>query len=83
MEVWVRVRAEPYLGGTAQPVGEAYVTLVAVGPNGEPTAVPPLTLTSDDERRRFEQGRLRAQARRHDREEFEPKEGNDAVRNVR
>jgi acyl-CoA hydrolase len=68
MEVWVRIRAEPLQGGTPQPVAEAYVTMVAIGPDGRPVAVPPLTLHTDEERQRFEDGRKRTEARRRARE---------------
>ncbi len=63
MEIWVRVTAEPASGGTRRHVGEAFVTMVAVDASGHPVAVPPLALANDEERRRYEEGRLRAEAR--------------------
>lgn len=79
MEVWVRIRAEPLLGGPSQPVAEAYVTMVAVGPDGRPTAVPALALTSDAERQRFDDGRRRTEIRRRSRERGGAQEGPRAV----
>jgi acyl-CoA hydrolase len=68
MEVWVRIRAEALAGSEPELVAEAYVTMVAVGPDGRPIPVPRLTLSSDEERRRFEDGRRRVEARRKARE---------------
>lgn len=67
MEVWIRVSAEPLQGGTRRPVGEAFVTMVALDGQGRPAPVPPLELTSDEERRRYLQGQTRAAARRQHR----------------
>jgi acyl-CoA hydrolase len=63
MEVWVRIRSEALEGGTPRLVAEAYVTMVAVDADGRPTRVPPLNLTSDEERQRFEEGRRRMETR--------------------
>ena len=67
MEIWVTVRAEALAGGAPRLVGEAYVTMVAVDSAGHPVPVPPLTLSTEEERRRFEAGRLRMEARRRTR----------------
>jgi acyl-CoA hydrolase len=83
MEVWVRIRAEPLVGGPRQPVAEAYVTMVAVDSAGRPVPVPALSLTNDEERRRFEEGRRRMETRRRARTRAESKEEHDAVRDVR
>ncbi|MCI4347653.1 MAG: acyl-CoA thioesterase [Thermoplasmata archaeon] len=64
MEVWIRVSAEPLQGGTRHTVGEAFVTIVALDAKGHPTPVPPLDLSSDDERRRYSEGQSRAAGRR-------------------
>lgn len=64
MEVWVRVSAEHVVGGGAHLVGEAYVTMVAVDETGRPTPIPPLALETDEDRRRFEEGRQRMELRR-------------------
>ncbi len=67
MEVWVRVRAENPLTGDTRPVGNAYVTMVAVDAAGRPRPVPALELGSEEERRRFEAGRTRMEERRRTR----------------
>ena len=64
MEIWVTVCAEALSGGAPRRVGEAFVTMVAVDPSGRPVAVPPLELRTDEERKRFEEGRLRMETRR-------------------
>ncbi len=64
MEILVEVTAEDLAGGPTRRVGSAYVTMVAVGPDGRPTPVRPLDLTNDDERRRFQEGEARMEARR-------------------
>lgn len=63
MEVWVRVRSETLPDGEPRLVGEAYVTMVAVDAVGHPIPVPPLALATEEERRRFEEGRQRTEAR--------------------
>lgn len=67
MEVWVRVNAEALAGGPPRPVVEALVTMVAINQENRPTPVPPLILRNDEERRRFEEGRARMEARRRTR----------------
>jgi acyl-CoA hydrolase len=64
MEVWVRVRSESLSGGDPRLVGEAFVTMVAVDTAGRPTPVPPLEVTNEEERRRFDEGRRRTEERR-------------------
>ncbi|MGP8071974.1 MAG: acyl-CoA thioesterase [Thermoplasmata archaeon] len=72
MEVWVRVRAEAGSGGPSRAVLEALITMVAVDRTGSPVPVPPLVLESDLERRRFEEGRARMEARRKTRQKVAP-----------
>ncbi len=67
MEVWVNVRAEDLKRGLPVVVGQAFVSMVAVDDHGRPVPVPPLELTDDEERRRFEEGRLRMKNRRKSR----------------
>jgi acyl-CoA hydrolase len=67
MEVWVRVRSEALRGGAPRLVVEAFVTMVALDADGRPTEVPPLLLETDEERRRFEEGHRRMEARRRTR----------------
>jgi acyl-CoA hydrolase len=68
MEVWVRVNAEALAGGAPRSVVEALLTMVAVDEKNRPVAVPPLLLETDEERRRFEAGRARMEARRRTRQ---------------
>ena len=68
MEVWVTVHAEELAGGSPRLVGEAYVTMVAVDTGGRPVPVPPLSLRTDEERRRFEEGRRRMEERQRTRQ---------------
>jgi acyl-CoA hydrolase len=79
MEVWVKIRAEALEGGEPRVVAEAYVTMVAVGPDGRPIPVVPLSLTTDEERLRFEQGRRRMEARRKARDQTIRREEEHAV----
>jgi acyl-CoA hydrolase len=64
MEVGVQVtREDPYTG--AQIVATtAHLTLVALDEKKRPTPVPPLLPHTDDEKRRYEDARLRVQARK-------------------
>jgi len=65
MEIGVEVMAENRLTGQSVGACSALLTFVAIDEAGRPAAVPRLTLTTDDERARFEAGRLRA-ATRHE-----------------
>jgi acyl-CoA hydrolase len=42
---------------------DAYLTFVALGPDGRPTPVPPLLATTEEERRRERDARVRREAR--------------------
>ena len=64
MEVWVRITAEAMHDGGPRTVAEAFVTMVAVDRSGRPVEVPSLELRTDEERRRFDEGRRRMEARR-------------------
>jgi len=59
MEVEVVVKAENLLTGEITHTNSAFYIFVAVDGSGAPAEVPRLTLTSDEERRRFEEGRER------------------------
>jgi acyl-CoA hydrolase len=52
MEVEVRVYREDYLTGQRQQTSSAFVTYVALDPQGKPQAVPPLILRTKEEKRR-------------------------------
>ena len=59
MEVEVIVEAENLLTGGITHTNSAFYIFVAVDEDGLPTEVPRLNLTTDAERRRFEEGRER------------------------
>jgi acyl-CoA hydrolase len=64
MEVGVRVsREDPYTGQGATAT-TAYVTFVALDENKKPTPAPPIRPQNDEERRRYENAKLRVQARK-------------------
>ena len=65
MEVWVEVRAEDLAGGPRRLVGNAFVTMVALGPDGHPTPVRPLLAESEEDRRLASEGASRMEARRN------------------
>ena len=59
MEVEISVEAEEILTGKRRLTNQAYVVYVALDDDGRPVEVPPLLPTTEDERRRWEQGRQR------------------------
>ncbi|HEY3378254.1 MAG TPA: acyl-CoA thioesterase [Armatimonadota bacterium] len=60
MEVGVRVETERLTSGEVEHVGSAYLTMVALAADGNPTPVPPLCCETDADMRRYRE----AQARR-------------------
>lgn len=64
MEVGVRVEAEPWTGGERRHTTSAYLTMVALGPDGKPVEVPPLVPETDEERRRCDRARIRREMRK-------------------
>ncbi|MDD5475061.1 MAG: acyl-CoA thioesterase [Syntrophales bacterium] len=67
MEVGVRVEAENVITGEQRHTSSAYLTIVALGDDGKPMAVPPLILESDDEARRNHEAKARRQMRLEER----------------
>ena len=63
IEVELRVESEDLLTGEITHTNSAYFVYVALDDERRPTEVPRLTLETVDERRRFEEGRLRQQHR--------------------
>ncbi|MCB0115617.1 MAG: acyl-CoA thioesterase [Caldilineaceae bacterium] len=59
MEVEVRVEAEDLLTGERTHTNSAFFIYVALDEQGQPTEVPRVELTTDAERRRFDEGRAR------------------------
>jgi acyl-CoA hydrolase len=54
MEVGVKVFVENYIADTAQHVGSAYLTFVAIDDLGNHLRVPPVTPESEEQQRRYE-----------------------------
>ena len=63
MEVGVRVDAEDQLTGAITNTARAYTTFVALDSQSKPTEVPEVSPETPEERRRFEQAKLRRLAR--------------------
>jgi acyl-CoA hydrolase len=63
MEVGVKVYVEDLLTGAEQHVSSAYLTFVALGPDGKRTDVPRIVPETDDEKRRYEQADERREYR--------------------
>ena len=64
MEVGVRVDAENLMTGDVRHTNSAYLTMVALDENRKPTPVPEIIPETEDDVRRFEEGKLRAERRR-------------------
>ncbi len=63
MEVGVRVESENGLTGERKHIATAYLTFVALDENLRPKAVPPLLTETAAEKRRYENAKLRREAR--------------------
>jgi acyl-CoA hydrolase len=60
MEIEVKAEA---MTGIRTITGTAFVTFVALDKNGKPTHVPRLALKTDDDRKKFEEGKIRMEQR--------------------
>ena len=63
MEIEVDVNSQEGLTGTERFTTKAYLTYVAVDQDGRPTAIPSLSVETDDEKRRFAEGEVRSKIR--------------------
>lgn len=63
MEVGVEVLTEDPRTGVERRCCDAYLTMVAVGADGRAVAVPPLLVTSEEERRREREAEVRRESR--------------------
>lgn len=63
MEIGVRVEAENPLSGQVRHTGTCFLTIVALDKNGSPTPVPPLTPQTEDEKRRWDEAKIRRSLR--------------------
>src|SRR3989338_7278731 len=59
MEVGIRIEAEDLRTGKKRHTNSCYFTMVALDENGLPAPVPRLITETPDERRRFQEGRIR------------------------
>ena len=67
MEIEIKVEAEDITKNTRTPTGTAFVTAVALDKEGKPTPVPELILETDEDRRKFAEGKARMEHRARDR----------------
>ena len=63
MEIGVRVVTEHPITGNRRHTNDCFLTFVAIDENSRPAPVPPLELTTEEERQRFEEGKLRREHR--------------------
>ncbi len=70
MEVGVRVQSEDPLTGELRHTNSAYVTMVAVGDDGQPVPIRPLASESEEERRREREAQVRRANRLAEREQL-------------
>ncbi len=63
LEVGVRVETENLRTGERKKTGSAYLTFVAIDENGKPIPVPPLSPQTPEEKRRYEEAKIRRKQR--------------------
>jgi len=63
MEVGIYVQSENLITGQIRHTASAYITLVALDKDGRPTAVPPLILETEEEKRRNREAQARREIR--------------------
>ena len=63
MEIEVKAEAEDIVTGIRTITATAFVTFVALGQNGKPIPVPTLSLKTDEDRIKFEEGKSRMETR--------------------
>ena len=63
MEIEVKVEAEDIITGIRTVTGTAFVTFVALDKNGKPTHVAKLSLKTDEDRTKFDEGKIRMEKR--------------------
>ena len=63
MEIEVKAEAEDIVTGIKTIAGTAFVTFVSLDRNGKPTPAPGLSLKTDDDRTKFEEGKIRMSKR--------------------
>ena len=70
LECGARIDAEDPISGRRVHASSAYFVFVALGDDGQPRAVPPLDVTTDTERRRQAEARIRRESRMRHRAEL-------------
>ena len=63
MEIEVKVESEDIVTGIRTITGTAFVTFVGLDTNGKPMQVPKLSLKTDEDRTKFEEGKIRMEQR--------------------
>ena len=63
MEIEVKAEAEEIVTGIRTITGTAFVTFVALDKKGKPKHVPRLALKTDEDRKKFEEGKIRMEKR--------------------
>ncbi len=63
MEIEVKAESEDIITGIRIITGTAFVTFVALDKNGKPMRVPKLSLKTDEDRTKFEEGKIRMKKR--------------------
>ncbi len=64
MEVGVKIESENPKTGISHHTASAYLTFVSLDDNGKPQKVPPVNPESSEEKRRYEDGKIRNEERR-------------------
>lgn len=64
MEIGVRIESESPLTGERRHTSSAYLTFVGLDDLGRPTEVPPVLPVTEDEKRRFAEGKVRYEERK-------------------
>ena len=68
MEIEIRVEAEDMTKNTRTLTGTAFVTVVALDKDGKPTTVPELILETEEDKRKFAEGKARMEQRAREHE---------------
>ena len=68
MEIEVKAEAEDIVTGIRTITGTAFVTFVALDNDGKPMHVPKLALKTDEDRTKFEEGKIRMEKRLRNRQ---------------
>jgi acyl-CoA hydrolase len=63
MEIEIKVESEDLMSGNKTLTNTAFVTAVALGPDGKTREVPPLLLETEEDKKRFAEGQTRMNQR--------------------